>query len=559
MGDAGHRERQSAIPDPLAPGSLAQRLGTLGLPAAMLSWASLLALLSVLAAVQHSDHLRAAYRFFLPLPWLAALGAAALAGAVVAVGSRRPGPLWPRLWALGLAGLASVIALAALVRPAWLPTAQLHALITATLAGALALAPRLARIHPDSEWTQRVAPASLLLTLALILPPALTGAPGPAAGPNRQARPNGTDQPTLDAAIAALADTEAAVRAATDFDWSRFDLRLPKAEAVIAGLRALPRHPLARPAGGWGQGTAPARADAFTAAAQRLMDSVARGLDPARAGGLPRLSSLGLGAQNLAGPGRIVADYFEQFGRLFQALDPTPLGITTGPLPGAYAAAAADLSGFLRVIADRWSDAWSVTMIEPPPGPGLTETITPRTLLGKTLFADQGTGYRANEVARLWGLDLAAARRLQPGGRNDCGGQAFEQPGREYRIDCFAYAPVSGSGPGAKARGAAVLAELRIVYSSRTGTLSERSPPAEIWYAFAVPAGASPAERDRYQRATQDALRAALKDADLSVSGAASDQGFRIKGKGQTWKLTAPVIDHHLADRDWVVMRVLAD
>ena len=557
MGGAGHRERQSAIPDPLAAGSLAQRLGTLGLPAAMLSWASLLALLSVLAAVQHSAQLRAAYRFFLPLPWLAALGAAALAGAVVAAGSRRPGPLWPRLWALALAALASAIAIAALVRPAGLPTAQLHALITATLAGALALAPRLARIHPDSDWTQRVAPASLLLVLALIVPPALTGVPGPVAGPDRQARPNGTDGPTLDAAIAALDDTEAALRAATDFNWSRFDLRLPKAEAVIAGLRALPRHPLARPAGGWGKSAAPGRADAFTAVAQRLMGSVARGLDPERAGGIPRLSSLGLGAQGLAGPSRIVADYFEQLGRLFQALDPAPVGITTGPLPGAYAAATADLRGFLQAIGERWSDAWSVTMIEHPPGPGVTETLTPRALLGKTLFADKGTGYRANEVARLWGLDLAAARRLQPGGRNDCGGQAFEQPGREYRIDCFAYAPAAGAGP--KGRGAAVLAELRIVYSSRTGALSERSPPAEIWYAFVVPAGASPAERDRYQRTTLDALLAALKDADLSVSGAASDQGFRLKRKTQAWKLTAPLIDHHLADRDWVVMRVLAD
>lgn len=183
--------------------------------------------------------------------------------------------------------------------------------------------------YPDSDWTESIAPAGFLLTL--ILSPALTGVPGPAAGRDRQARPNETDGPILDAAIAALDDTESALRVATDFNRSCCDLRL-----------------------------------------HRLL-------------------------------------------------------------------------------------------------------------------------------------------RLRPG---------------------------SGSGPGAKGCGAAVLAEPQIVYSSRTGALSERSRPAAIWYLFAVPAAASPAVRDPTSARPWTPCSRAVKNAGLSVSSAAANQGFRIKRKAQVWKLT---------------------
>jgi len=183
--------RQTAIPDPLAPGSWGERLAALGLPAAMLSWASLLALLIVLAALQYSPVLRAHYALPLRPTWAVALVAGLLAWAVVLAGRRRPGRLWPRLWALTLAALGTLVSTAALLAPAWLPGPQLDALVTATLAGALALAPRLARLHPDSAWTQRLAPLSLLLTLALILPSALSGGAGAIRGADHQT-PAGT-------------------------------------------------------------------------------------------------------------------------------------------------------------------------------------------------------------------------------------------------------------------------------------------------------------------------------------------------------------------------------
>lgn len=212
MSSVGKHGGRPPFPDPLAPGSFLERIATLGLPASALSLVSLLAFLIVLMAVQHSAALRSHYTLFPAWPRLAALGAAALAWGIAYAGSRRPGRMWPRLWALGLATLATLIALAAMVRPAGLPTPQLHALITATLAAALALTPRLLHIHPDSDWTQRCAPLSLLLTLGLILPPALIGP----AESNRTSAQQGGDRPADHRTIAVKAPDEAVVRTLMD-------------------------------------------------------------------------------------------------------------------------------------------------------------------------------------------------------------------------------------------------------------------------------------------------------------------------------------------------------
>jgi hypothetical protein len=380
-------------PEPLAPGSLLERIGTLGLPAATLSLGSLLTLTIVLAAVQHSAALRSDYSVpAVPARWLwlVALGSAALAWSIVGAGSRRPGPFWPRLWALLLALAASLVVVGTLLQPLvqspWLPSAQLHAVVTAVLAAVLSLTPRLVRIRPDSAWIARLAPLTFLTTLLLILPPALLGS---------------------------------------------CDLR-----------------PALNP-------------------------------DQARGG-----------------------------------------------MPPTRAAGRQDSSGADQRVLD---------------------------LMQPVLFAIDGRDYRAKDIPALWDIDLATAKRLPPDGRAGCVGKAANKTA-EYRIDCAI------DGPAASGQGTDPRAELRIVYSAKAGALTERSQPAEIWYAFAIPGGAARADTDLLKRQTIktffDTLPAGTVD---TGRRSLADQGFRVNHDTRAWKVQPPRVERYLADRDWIVIRVVAD
>ncbi|HYN76508.1 MAG TPA: hypothetical protein VES73_01785 [Lamprocystis sp. (in: g-proteobacteria)] len=410
MHDAGNRQMRPDYPAPLTVGSLFAWIGTLGVPATLLSFGSLLAFAIILLSVQYSPRLRSLYRLpVLPAGWLwlAVAVAAALAWVIVIVASRRPGPWWPRLWALALALAASVLALGTLAGPAWLPTPQWHALVTATVAGVVALAPRLARVHPDSAWALLIAPVSLLTTLLLFLPLAL-----------------------------------------------------------IHSGRGLPATTEAR------------------------------------------------GAR-------------------------VPVGV----------------AGAAPVIGVPWSGAWSATQSPDRSGQGLADDLWPGALLHESLFTLDGRDYPANQIPRLWGIDLATARRLQPGGHNDCGGGAFDQPGQEYRIDCYAQTP----DPAGRRTGPA--AEVRIVYSAQAGPLTGPASPSELWYGFALGPAVSKADQDRRKRETMRAFFDAVTDGPgTAVGGSDADlagRGFTLKHQGQTWKVQPPIITRHHADREWVVIRVV--
>lgn len=152
-------------PDPL------QRLGILNpanwiLPATALSIISPLALLTVTALLLATEDLWTVWRLRLPAfaAGIPALAAALLTWLEVWRCSRRPGRLWPRLWALLLAVASTGVAPLALFFGAQAPS--LAALGCGTLAGALFLLPRLLRLHPDSFW---IAWIGLLMLLLLII------------------------------------------------------------------------------------------------------------------------------------------------------------------------------------------------------------------------------------------------------------------------------------------------------------------------------------------------------------------------------------------------------
>jgi hypothetical protein len=172
----GHNEREtSAIPYPLGGGGLWYYIGTLAPPAMLLSYASIFAFIAPFFSWPWNDALRAWFALNIGddygrVPFAAALGAALLAGVIAFKCRQRPGPLFPRLWVLGLTVLAGGLAAWQLGLRAWdfpAPAADLAAVACA--AAACLLVPRLWRLQPDSAWAQRIAPILLIVVLALLL------------------------------------------------------------------------------------------------------------------------------------------------------------------------------------------------------------------------------------------------------------------------------------------------------------------------------------------------------------------------------------------------------
>lgn len=176
-GASGHRETIHKLPEPLQSEGFFS-MGTWALPAALLSAASMGVFIIVLVFLQRNAQLRALFRLELgdlcTEPATCAITVTALtallAWAIVMTCRRRPGPVWPRIWALFLALLTTAVAIGLYsgVQPALM--SLLHAVAVACLAATLTLTPRLLPLHPDSPWVQRIAPWSLLFVLLVVLP-----------------------------------------------------------------------------------------------------------------------------------------------------------------------------------------------------------------------------------------------------------------------------------------------------------------------------------------------------------------------------------------------------
>lgn len=181
MNDSGRGlgERETAIPYPLDSGGWINHLGTLAPPSVMLTWTSIFAGFVIFSWLQSNDVLRVWFTIKSPggleddrLFTLLLVGITAFLTWLIAwICRRRPGPRLPRLWALSLALAASVLfVLQSRLLPWEFSTPLLDSASVACFASALSLLPRLGRLHPNSPWTQRVAPWSLALVLALLLP-----------------------------------------------------------------------------------------------------------------------------------------------------------------------------------------------------------------------------------------------------------------------------------------------------------------------------------------------------------------------------------------------------
>ncbi|MFO1429797.1 MAG: hypothetical protein U1F76_06610 [Candidatus Competibacteraceae bacterium] len=174
---SGHRETIKKLPEPLQSEGFFG-IGTWAPPAALLSAASIVVFTVVLVFLQRNAQLRALFRLDLgalcPEPSLCAIAVtvltALLAWVIVLICRRRPGPVWPRLWALFLALLATVVTIGLCIGMPPTLMSLLHAVAMACFAATLTLTPRLLPLQPDSPWVQRIAPWSLLFVLVVVLP-----------------------------------------------------------------------------------------------------------------------------------------------------------------------------------------------------------------------------------------------------------------------------------------------------------------------------------------------------------------------------------------------------
>jgi hypothetical protein len=152
------------LPDPLA-GTGFWNMGAWALPSTMLSACSAAVFAAVFVSFQLGGAKGGAFVF--PSLWTAIIGGAGalLAWVVVVICRRRPGRIWPRVWALFLACANTSITLVGLIarQSAW-PAA----LAVAGFTAAIALTPRLVKLRPDSAMVQRIAPLSLLILLIAV-------------------------------------------------------------------------------------------------------------------------------------------------------------------------------------------------------------------------------------------------------------------------------------------------------------------------------------------------------------------------------------------------------
>jgi hypothetical protein len=177
-GPSGHQELSSGLPAPLLQAYPRYYPGTWAPPAVMLTWASVIVLLASLAFVWRDNLTRNLFRFPVPRAWqspwdhyylLIPILTAGLAFWIVKSCAVRPGPGFPRFWALILFAASSVMAVWGLVDCFVLRnyrgSPMFHGATAAVLMSVLALTPRLKRVLPYEAAVLHVAVISLVIVL----------------------------------------------------------------------------------------------------------------------------------------------------------------------------------------------------------------------------------------------------------------------------------------------------------------------------------------------------------------------------------------------------------
>jgi hypothetical protein len=163
--EPSHKETQTDLPYLLRPSGFWRFLG-LSLPVTSLSFASAVMLVLSFAFLRRNETMRS--QFVLPsiLGLSLAVFSVGLAWLIAVSCSRRPGGLWPRIWAVNLAVLTTTTASLHLV---FAESSWLHALLAADFAALLTLSPRLLKFLPDSRVLPYVGLLAFLGSLVVFL------------------------------------------------------------------------------------------------------------------------------------------------------------------------------------------------------------------------------------------------------------------------------------------------------------------------------------------------------------------------------------------------------
>lgn len=532
---AGHSESESALPEPLT-GQGVWSLTTFALPSSQLSFASAAIYFVALAFLETGGMERSL--FVLPFPGTACLAAvaAALAWTIAVRCRRRPGRIWPRIWALCLACLNSVAVIAGLIfwdRP-WPLT-----LAVAGLAAVATLTPRLMTLRPDSPLVQRVAPISMIAVAVAILPTTCAV---------RRAITNQTAQ-RVGQQIEQIRLWTTAVREVTNYDWRRLEESPDAAAQVVARLKDLSFRKSVNDIEVWRSAAILGKDAELSSAVQQLSDEVTAGFAPER---VPRVSTLKEPAvrwdgtnrrwerySRFAGLSGVTGTYHQELGRLFFELESQNTSgehVKLVEYQQHYASNRQTLKRHLDEISSSWTDNWAVFQIREQARVTGRNNVPLHDLLQSPLLYDDQESLAPGDLQRLTTLRLAEVKQLARGSPGCDGGDAslprhptgcrclnFEENQYEYyRLDCYSYTPAQ------KAAGAELRIEMRVVYQSAwLAPLDDWTLPAEIYFHFLVPSGE---DRDKYRESVMAGLADAARAESPRIDLRATDRGGSVAG-----------------------------
>lgn len=522
----------------------------LWLPATVTSLLSLTVLAWALALVLIPSAQRFLFRLPLP-PVVFVLPATLLALLVLLRTADRPGPLFPRLWALGLVAVC-VVSLP--LGPIWsglqaLPLRALpHAAAIGCLGAALMMLVRLLRIPPSSHLLYRLGPVvcvSLLIMTSY------------GVGHAYRLAVTGSAE-RLDAKLAAMNQLREQLADHLDYTWTEFADNETEAASRTSALRELADSQtvgaIFPSAEEWRMARLLNLDERLTKNYSELLAMSYLQLIDVSASAwtdndFPRLAQLRVSAINNKGRGQwersasfeglsaSVARYHQANWQLLRALGSRTAGGTSSDptaeqARAAYQARREDVRQTLSALSRTYSDHWTVYAL-----PDLTGVVTQSTVPLRDLFTMplvDGEGYKAGDLRTLFALDIVQARDLATADKGCLRWNVARRRDDYFRLDCMAY----DADP--REAGALPRLQTRVVWNEDR----ESGPPDGVYYTAFVPPGGDP--KEFLERFMKD-LYQVFKDLDLGSltfprSSTNPARGFSLEMDGNRYDILPP--DH---------------